>query len=76
MLGRLEGHGLGLSEVGDRCSVSLESLGEMNGEMNFASSNGPWLGICFAMELSRQGIRVAEVVIPNFLSRLPSEGFI
>ena len=28
----LEGHGLRSSEVGDGCSVSLESLGEMNEE--------------------------------------------
>ena len=40
-----EGHGLCLSEVGDGCLVSLESLGEMNGEMNFASSNRLWLGL-------------------------------
>ena len=39
-----EGHGLSSSKVGDGCSVSLESLGEMNGEMNFASSNGLLLG--------------------------------
>ena len=35
-----EGHGLSSSKVGDGCSVSLESLGEMN----FASSNGLLLG--------------------------------
>ena len=40
----LEGHGLCSSEVGDGCSVSLESLGEMNGEMNFTSSDKLWMG--------------------------------
>ena len=39
-----EGHGLRSSKVGDGCSVSLESLGEMNGEMNFTSLDGLWLG--------------------------------
>ena len=39
-----EGHGLCSSEVGDGCLVSLESLGEMNGKMNFTSSDGLWLG--------------------------------
>ena len=39
-----EGHGLCSSEVGDGCSVSLESLGEMNEEMNFTSLDGLWLG--------------------------------
>ena len=39
-----EGHGLHSSEVGDGCLVSLESLGEMNGEMNFTSSDRLWLG--------------------------------
>ena len=40
----LEGHGLRLSEVGDGCLVSLESLGEMNEDMNFTSLDGLWLG--------------------------------
>ena len=39
-----EGHGLRSSEVGDGCLVSLESLGEMNGEMNFTSLDRLWLG--------------------------------
>ena len=43
-LGWPEGHGLRSSEVGDGCLVSLESLGEMNGEMNFTSSDRLWLG--------------------------------
>ena len=40
----LEGHGLRSIDVGDGCSVSLESLGEMKEEMNFTSSDGLWLG--------------------------------
>ena len=39
-----EGHGLRSSEVGNGCLVSLESLGEMNGEMNFTSSDKLWMG--------------------------------
>ena len=39
-----EGHGLRSSDIGDGCSVSLESLGEMKEEMNFTSSDGLWLG--------------------------------
>jgi hypothetical protein len=46
-----DGHGLCSSEVGDEYSVSLESLGEMNGEMNFTSSNRPLLGQRFAIGL-------------------------
>jgi hypothetical protein len=37
--GWLEGHGLGSSKVGNRCLVSQGNLDEMNGDMNFASSN-------------------------------------
>ena len=42
-----EGHGFGSSEGGDSCSVSQGcegSLGEMNGDTNFTSSIGLWLG--------------------------------
>jgi hypothetical protein len=70
-----EGHYFGSSEVGEGRSVSLESLGEMNGEMNFASSNRLWLGCCFAFELSGQRIEVVEAVIPNLSSKPPWEGF-
>jgi hypothetical protein len=51
--------------------VSLESLGETNGEINFASLTRLWLGLCFAIGIPDQGIGVAEAVIPNFSSRLP-----
>ena len=44
MSGWLEGHGFGLSKGASGHSVSLENLGEMNGEMNFTSSNELWLG--------------------------------
>jgi hypothetical protein len=39
-----EGHGLRSSVDGYGYSVSLESLGEMNGEMNFTSLDGLCLG--------------------------------
>jgi hypothetical protein len=52
----LEVHGLGSSEGDDGRSVSLENLGETNGEINLTSSNGSWLGRCSDMGLARQGI--------------------
>jgi hypothetical protein len=71
----LEEHGFGLSEGDDGCLVSLKSLGETNREMIFPSSTGLWLGLCFAIGISRQGIGVAEAVVPNFLSRPSWEVF-
>ena len=65
-----EGHDLGSSE-GDKCFVSQGckgSLGETNGDMNFASSNRFWLGRCFTLGISGW---VAEAVFPNFSSWLP-----
>jgi hypothetical protein len=41
----------------------------MNGDINFTSSNGLWLGCCSIFGLSGQGIGVAEAIIPNFSSR-------
>jgi hypothetical protein len=70
IFGWLEGHGLGSSEGDDGLSVSLESLGEMNGEMYFSFSNGSWLGLRFAMGLLGQEIGVATTVFPNFSLRL------
>ena len=43
-LGWPEGQDLCSSEGGDECSVSQGNSGEMNGDMNFASSNGSMLG--------------------------------
>ena len=43
-IGWPEGHCLSLSEGDDGRSVSQGSLGEMNEDMNFTSSNGSWLG--------------------------------
>ena len=74
MFGWPERHGLGSSEGGDECSVSHESSCETNGHMNFTSSNGLWLGCCFAFGLSGKGIGVVEAVVPNFSSRPPWEG--
>ena len=76
MVGLPEGHCFGSSEVGDGHSVSLESLGEMNGEMNLASSNRSWLGLCFPTGVLGQELGVATIVVPNFSFRLPWEGFL
>jgi hypothetical protein len=70
-----EGHGLDLSEGDDDHSVSLGTLGETNGKMNFASSKGSWLGLCFTMGLLGQMIGMSKVVFPNFSSQLPRKGF-
>ena len=70
-----EGHGLGTSEGDGGCFVSQESSCEMNGDTNFTSSNRLWLGYCFAFGLSGQGIGVVKVVVPNFSSKPPWEGF-
>jgi hypothetical protein len=71
----LEGQDLSSSEGDGIHSVSQASLGEMNGDMNFASSNGLRLGKCLVIGCSGQGIGVAEVVVPKFLSRPPWKGF-
>jgi len=63
-----EGHDLGSSKGDGICSTSQESLGEMNGDMNFASLNGSWLGRCSAIGISRC---VAEAIFPNSSLRLP-----
>ena len=47
----LEGHGSSLSEGDDGCSASQGC--EMNEEMNFTSSTRSWLGLCFAIGISR-----------------------
>ena len=44
MFGWPVGHGSGLSEGSDGCSFSQESSSEMNGEINFTSSNELFLG--------------------------------
>jgi hypothetical protein len=46
----------------------------MNGEMNFTSSNGSWLGLCFAIGISRRKIGEAKAVFLNFSLRLPCMG--
>jgi hypothetical protein len=66
---------LGSSERDDERSVSLESLGETNGEMNYASLNRSWLGLCFATGLLGKKIGVAIVAFPNFSLSLPWDGF-
>jgi hypothetical protein len=53
-------------------SVSPEC--EMNGEMNFTSSNGSWLGLCFAIGISGRKIGEAKAIFLNFSLRLPCMG--
>ena len=67
----LEGYCLSSSEGDEGRSISQGNLCEMNGDINFTSSNGLWLGSCFAFGLLGQGIGVAEAVVPNFSFRLP-----
>ena len=56
LFGLLEGHGLGSSEGDGIRSVSQESLGETNGDMNFASLNVLRLGCCFTFVFLGLGI--------------------
>ena len=71
-----KGQDMGSSAGGDERFVSQESSSETNGDINFTSSNGLWLGCYFAFGLSGKGIGVAEAVVPNFSFRLPWEGFL
>jgi hypothetical protein len=50
----------------DGCSASQGC--EMNGEINFTSLTGLWLGLCFAIGIAECKLGMAEAVFPNFSS--------
>ena len=65
-----EGQGFGSSEGDNGHSVSQESSGATNDDMNFTSSDGSVLGWCSTFGIS---MWVGEAVLPNSSFRLPWE---